>query len=199
MATKKELDLLKTYCKGWGLNIGCGPRSIPGAINVDIGLKADADVYAPAQMLPFYSNRFDYIVSSHCLEHVQEAPLLILREWHRVLKVGGRLAFIVPDGNYGSHALGETPGIFIEDKHVHIFTGKILEHLMTYTGFVDVAIKHIRRVEWKSDTILVTGIKFNPNPREIPGNSLHAYLLWLGAVRKTVTLQGLSKWMTKRW
>ena len=199
MATKKELDLLRGYCKGWGLNIGCGSRPIEGAINVDIDPKAAADVFAPAQMLPFYSNRFDYAVSSHCLEHVQEAPLLILREWHRVLKVGGVLAFIVPDGACGTHALGETPGIFIEGKHVHLFNSYVLESLMKYTRFVDISVSSLRRPEWKSGTLLTVGTKTQKSVEEVPADSLHAYLLWLGAVRKTVTLQGLMKWMIKKW
>jgi predicted SAM-dependent methyltransferase len=199
MATEKELKLIESYCKGRGLNIGCGLRPIPGAINVDIAPKALADVFAPASMLPFYSNRFDYVVSSHCLEHVQEAPLIILREWHRVLKVGGTLAFIVPDGRCGLHALGEFPGIFIEGKHVNTFDQPTLLNLMMYAGFVDINFITMKREEWKSRTIFATGKKLKESSEEIPGDSFRAYLLWLGAVRKTVTPLGLLKWLRHKW
>jgi SAM-dependent methyltransferase len=199
MASETELGLLKKYCVGRGLNIGCGPRPIPEAINVDISPTALADVYAPASMLPFYSNRFDYVVSSHCLEHVDEAPLLILREWLRVLRVGGTIAFIVPDGAYGSHALGESPGVFVEGKHVHMFTAETVRTLLTYAGASDVTVQRIVRPEWKSGTILVVGQKMKMSPDEVLGDSLRAYLLWVSAVSKTVTPRGLLKWLRHKW
>ncbi len=39
---------------------------------------------------------YDFILSSHCLEHVAN-PLAALREWHRVVRPGGRLVLILPD------------------------------------------------------------------------------------------------------
>ena len=39
---------------------------------------------------------YDFVLSCHCLEHVAN-PLLALREWHRVVRPGGRLVLILPD------------------------------------------------------------------------------------------------------
>lgn len=38
----------------------------------------------------------DFVVSSHCLEHVAN-PLHALREWHRLTRAGGHLVLILPD------------------------------------------------------------------------------------------------------
>ena len=199
MASEIELGLLKKYCVGKGVNIGCGPRPIAEAINVDIAPGALADVYAPASMLPFYSNRFDYLVSSHCLEHVDAAPLLILREWLRVLKLGGIMAFIVPDGNDDHLALGVTPGIFIEGKHVGIFTTDTLATLVEYAGADILEQRVIERPEWKTKTILTVAKKTVGTSDVIPWDSMRAYLLWVSAVGKTVTPRGLLKWLRHRW
>lgn len=39
---------------------------------------------------------YDFILSSHCLEHVAN-PLLALQEWRRVVRSGGHLVLILPD------------------------------------------------------------------------------------------------------
>jgi SAM-dependent methyltransferase len=39
---------------------------------------------------------FDFVVSSHCLEHLAN-PLGALQEWHRVTRTGGCLVVILPD------------------------------------------------------------------------------------------------------
>jgi ubiquinone/menaquinone biosynthesis C-methylase UbiE len=39
---------------------------------------------------------FDFVYSSHCLEHVHEVPHA-LRNWLRILKPGGYLYVVVPD------------------------------------------------------------------------------------------------------
>jgi len=39
---------------------------------------------------------YDFVLSSHCLEHVAN-PLAALREWHRVVRPGGHLVLLLPD------------------------------------------------------------------------------------------------------
>ena len=49
---------------------------------------------APATRLPFESRRFDVVVSSHVLKHLDDAALaLAFGEVHRVLRPGGRFLF----------------------------------------------------------------------------------------------------------
>ena len=45
------------------------------------------------------SNKYDFILSSHCLEHTAN-PLEALKEWRRVLKNEGDLVLVLPDKNY---------------------------------------------------------------------------------------------------
>ncbi len=44
-------------------------------------------------------NSYDFILSSHSLEHIAN-PFKALKEWLRVLKKGGLILIIVPDRNY---------------------------------------------------------------------------------------------------
>ena len=50
---------------------------------------------ADARHIPFEDSRFDIVVSSDVLEHI-ENDSEALREWHRVLKPGGKLLLFVP-------------------------------------------------------------------------------------------------------
>lgn len=45
------------------------------------------------------SGKYDFVLSSHCLEHVAN-PLKALEEWNRVLKPGGILVLVLPDKRY---------------------------------------------------------------------------------------------------
>jgi len=82
------------------LDIGCGTPDewIEGDwIRVDPYVK-EADIRKPAWDLPFGDNSIDEIHSSHVLEHLyKEQVVLTLKEWFRVLKVGGKLTIFVPD------------------------------------------------------------------------------------------------------
>jgi SAM-dependent methyltransferase len=73
------------------LDVGCGGASVlPTAVGVDRGFPG----YDGAQ-LPFAAGSVDAVYSSHMLEHVDQ-PLAIIRDWHRVLRVGGHIVCIVP-------------------------------------------------------------------------------------------------------
>ena len=91
-----------------GLDVGCGPRRAdPSIIGVDHhqGEWCDvdgqprysaADVVADARSLPYEDGSVDLVVSTHVLEHFAD-PMEVLAEWMRVLRVGGRIALVVPD------------------------------------------------------------------------------------------------------
>lgn len=88
--------------------------AVPNAIGVDI----DYPGY-DGRTLPFADNSVDTVISSHCLEHIQFDHHAI-RDWHRVLKVGGFIVCFVP-----SQALYEKrrflPSRFNED-HKRMYT-----------------------------------------------------------------------------
>lgn len=78
------------YFKGAGLDVGCGNACMMGATPYD---KEDGD----ATFLNEYdSGSFDWVHSSHCLEHL-ENPYAGLMNWFRVLRRGGHLIVTVPD------------------------------------------------------------------------------------------------------
>jgi len=198
MSSEYELNLLKAFCKGKGVNIGCGKRPIANAINIDLMLTSKADVIASAECLPLPSKHYDFLVSLHCLEHVEQAPLLVLIEWLRVLKVGGTLAFIVPNGDDGLVALGGYPSSFGEGNHVHLFTVPVIKTLLEYAGGKNITIEVINRTEWTTTSLLVTAKKNRDNTGVKP-NSIKARAMHVRNVSRTVTLKGLLKWFVKRW
>ena len=63
-------------------------------------------------------NSVDFIVSSHCLEHLVD-PLEGLRNWIRVLKPGGHLIVTIPDEDL--YEQGQWPSNNNLD-HKHTFT-----------------------------------------------------------------------------
>lgn len=84
------------YMSGNGLDVGfagyeegCEPI-LPTAIGIDI----DYPDYDGIN-LPFDDFSQDYVFSSHCLEHIEDYKTVI-REWFRVLKIGGFLIISVP-------------------------------------------------------------------------------------------------------
>lgn len=83
------------------LNLGAGPKILPGYINVDLpnnwsDVKPDveADLTKP---LPFPDNHADEVMAIHVIEHFNrwDAPI-ILKDWVRVLKPGGLLILECP-------------------------------------------------------------------------------------------------------
>ncbi|MXV17501.1 methyltransferase domain-containing protein [Pedobacter sp. HMF7056] len=50
-------------------------------------------------LAPIASASYDFILSSHSLEHIAN-PLKALKEWLRVLKPGGSITMILPDSRY---------------------------------------------------------------------------------------------------
>lgn len=75
------------FCKGNGLDIGAGKWPLKGATPVE--LKDGGD----AMDLP--AGEFDFIFSSHCLEHLAD-PVAALEHWATRLAKGGVLFLYLP-------------------------------------------------------------------------------------------------------
>ena len=75
------------FCRGKGIDVGAGKWPLEGAIPHDIkeGKKAEE--------LP--KGEYDYIFSSHCLEHL-ENPIQALEHWKTRLKPNGVLFLYLP-------------------------------------------------------------------------------------------------------
>jgi len=93
-----ESGFLDKYCSGsLVLDVGfsgydnpLGKTALPGAIGIDLGYPGYDGLH-----LPFADGSVDTIISSHCLEHILYDHAAI-RDWYRVLKVGGFIVCFVP-------------------------------------------------------------------------------------------------------
>lgn len=168
MSTTKEIKLLAEYCKGFGLNIGCGSVSIGNSIGVDVADTPVAVIRAEAHRLPFCDAILDYIVACNSFEHIQVAPVITLREWARCLKVGGTVAVIVPDAEYSIWSMTGDRGVCgrlckpeREMEHFHAFTELSLRMLFTFCGFQVIEHEKIRiRGDGRAETtLLCVGVK----------------------------------------
>jgi len=110
------------YIVGDGIDIGAGQDCLDqyfeffplakSCMNWDL-------VNGDAQYLNGVSdNSFDFVNSSHCLEHMQD-PHVALNNWIRVLKTGGYLLLSVPDEDL--YEQGIFPSTYNAD-HKHTFT-----------------------------------------------------------------------------
>ena len=98
--------LVRTYCTGQGLEIGpgkspyCDPATtlfLDKFTDTRDGTPAP-DIISDANVIPKPAETFDYIVSSHVLEHMQNT-IATLKEWERVLKKDGILFLVLPHGD----------------------------------------------------------------------------------------------------
>lgn len=106
-------DFEKSLLNGSGIDIGSGSDPVsPNARCFDI---ADGDAN---RIRDFVKDEFDYVYSSHCLEHMYN-PREALHQWWALVKNGGFLIVIVPDEDL--YEQGEFPSRFNPD-HKWTFT-----------------------------------------------------------------------------
>lgn len=82
------------------IDIGCAEDKREGYIGIDMQSYADVDyvVNLEVEGLPFRDGEVDEIFTSHFLEHLSDRRVPeILKECHRVLRVGGTMEIVVPD------------------------------------------------------------------------------------------------------
>ncbi len=115
-ATKSKAhwgDLEFGILRGKGIDIGCGADPVtPDARRFDLE-HGDAN-----KISQHVKEQFDFVFSSHCLEHMHDAQDA-LREWFQLVKPGGYLFFIVPDEDL--YEQGVFPSRFNSD-HKATFT-----------------------------------------------------------------------------
>lgn len=96
--------ILRRYCStGRGIEIGPGanPQTDPrrtlyiDRLQTYRGKPIHLDIVADATSLPLPNAAFDYLFSSHVLEHCPDT-LAVLKEWLRILRPGGRIVLRLP-------------------------------------------------------------------------------------------------------
>ena len=98
------------------LNLGCGNTRKEGWVGIDC-VKTDATdiVRDLARGLPFADSTADEILADNVFEHIGPPAdfIFVLNECYRVLKPGGTLTVIVPDGR--------SQGAWQDPTHVRAF------------------------------------------------------------------------------
>ena len=132
--TSGLLNDIKKKSEPLYLNLGSGPRGLDAAnwVNVD-GFK-DANVHYLCDFgrpLPFGSETFDGIFCEHVLEHfTNDNGRKLLIECHRILKKGGVLRVVVPDGKKILDSYFNEPQKIIKYKQVE--SGLAMEAVNTW-------------------------------------------------------------------
>jgi len=81
--------LAQKYCRGKGIDIGAGKWPLKGARPIENNQEENA------YKINEKNESLDFIFSSHVLEHLSDWQKT-LKEWHRVLKLGGFLFLYLP-------------------------------------------------------------------------------------------------------
>ena len=144
------------------LNVGCGPFPDKSFINLDYCWTPEIDICwdITRKPYPIESASMDGIYTEHCLEHIRFKDFEYnMHEFFRLLKPGGNLRIIMPDGEiyldiYQRRKNGEqirmpheetylTPmarinGIFRNHGHQFIYDFDTVKKLLEKAGFKDI-------------------------------------------------------------
>jgi len=142
---RRNIQLCAPFLTGKLLDFGCGSKPYKDfCTNVSeyVGLDYEnlghphenepIDVFYNGREIPFPSEHFDSLLSTQVLEHVEDLNFTI-KEWHRVLKQGGRLLVTAPFV-WGEHEL---------PHDYRRFSACGLERLFSENGFRCVEIKKL--------------------------------------------------------
>ena len=137
------------------LNIGCGHLPLDSHINVDMRALPHVDIVANADSIPLDGEIVDEIYSAHLVEHFPEETLLrkILPHWLHLLKPGGALTTICPDGQAMIDAVAKKEMSYEDfrevlfgaqdydgDYHYNLLTPASLTKYLEKTGFTNVSV-----------------------------------------------------------
>ena len=151
------------------LNVGCGPYPKQEFINLDYSWHPSIDICwdITRKPYPLESGSLEGIYTEHCLEHISFDNMKVnLREFYRLLKPGGLVRIVMPDGEiyldiYQKRKQGSaelmpyeegyiTPmarinGIFRNHGHMFIYDFETMKRLMEEVGF-----KSIRKCSFQT-------------------------------------------------
>lgn len=139
------------FCKGAGVDVGAGRWPFPGAVPVDPyagGPQMDGCCATDLPLGPHPGGAWDYVFSSHCLEHLPD-PVRALEHWRDRLRPGGCLFLYLP------HPAMRYWNPQHCRKHLHLFHPEDVAQMVRDLGFVDV-IHGERDLAW---SFAVVGFK----------------------------------------
>jgi len=134
---------------GLALNIGTGGHDLVGWVNLDE--TKPGDVLARVPPAPFRDECFDEILMSHVVEHMTlDDGRALMKECHRILKPGGAVTVIVPDGKIVAltYLAGQIDNWKLNDwllysycqesQHRWLYDRRTLTQLVADAGFVEI-------------------------------------------------------------
>lgn len=140
------------YLKGHGIDIGAG--SDPLVINNGSVRSWDLVDGDGTFLDGVADSSFDFVYSSHCLEHLQH-PFLALENWSRVLKSGGYLYIVVPD--YTLYEKEKWPSKFNKD-HKYSFSLSITRQQCRRDNHFNISIDMVPKLASLGVTVLESSI-----------------------------------------
>lgn len=146
-AARFAFPFAQEICKGHGLDIGCGRLEwcFPGAVPVDPEVNSSYDWEAmslPNNFKDHSAEGWDYIFSSHCLEHLPDW-VGALDYWHTKLRPGGVLFLYLP------HPSQDYWLPWNNRKHLHSLSPELLRDYFWSFGTDDGELKE-RRPIWSN-------------------------------------------------
>jgi predicted SAM-dependent methyltransferase len=150
-------EKLQAACRAGALrlNLGCGHIPLDGFINVDMRELPGVDVIAEAGDLPFEPATVSEIASAHLVEHFAQEDLRrrLLPHWRRLLKPGGILRAVTPDGEAMLAGLAQGTYTFEDfrdvlfggqdydgDFHMNLFTPETFRRMVEEAGFIGIEV-----------------------------------------------------------
>lgn len=108
---REREGFFEKYCRGRGLDVGYGGDAVvPGCRGWDIE-HGDAHLLAGVP-----DAEFDFVYSSHLLEHLADTTLA-LGNWWRVLKPGGHLLLYIPERDLAERKKTLPSDMSLDHKH----------------------------------------------------------------------------------
>jgi len=129
------------FCKGRGIDVGSGEWPYSDAYAVDMRTGGDA------MSLP--EGKWDYVFSSHCLEHLAN-PVAAIEHWKSRLREGGTLFLYLPHPDMVYWRPENCR------KHLHQFLPSQVASMLQKLGFVDV-IHSERDLAWSFSVVGFNG------------------------------------------
>lgn len=128
-AAQFAIPFAKHILSGEGLDIGCNREewAFPGSRMIDLEFEDEYDAYH----LP--SGQYDYIFSSHCLEHLEDW-VGALDTWSDALKSGGTMFLYLP------HYAQKYWRPWNNRKHVSVLTPEMLRDYYESRGFENILV-----------------------------------------------------------
>lgn len=158
---KPEIRRLKPWLKGEGpvLDVGCGTGWGTAIWRDYGGLEVHGVEFQPAfadlatkrlglkvlkgsfEELPFPDKTYQLIILRHVLEHFLD-PVRVLTKIHRILKTGGYVLIIVPNGDGLGRRIFHRYWAWAPPSHIYTFAPNSLNKLVETTGFRQQWITH---------------------------------------------------------